>query len=101
MGAGLRPESRRDLVEALHPAAAHRWVEETAGTLRLVAQEGPTRDPDRKAVSGYGVLRRQPGPAEPPERALRRFVDGRPVSASTEPVLDWCGTRRRGCGWGC
>jgi hypothetical protein len=65
-------------------------VEPDGGPLRLVEQEEPQDDPDPKALAWYGVRRRQAGQAE---RVWLRVVDGRPVSASTEHFLDWCGTR--------
>jgi hypothetical protein len=73
-------------------------VEEAAGPLRLVEQEVPKatkHDPDPKALARYGVLL---GQGEPPERMWLRFVDGRPVSAITEPFLGWCGTRLQEAG---
>jgi transposase len=72
---------------------AHTWVEETAGPLRLIEQEAPKGDPDPKALACYGVLLRQPSRPSQPERVWLRFVDGRPVSASTEQFLGWCCSR--------
>jgi len=54
--------------------------------LRLVEQTVAKDDPDPKALACYGLLVRwwTDGPAAPPhEEAWLRFVDGRPVSAST------------------
>jgi hypothetical protein len=59
----------------------------------LVEQEVPKADPDPNALACYGVLLRQPGQKEQPERVWLRFVDGRPVSAITEQFLAWCCTR--------
>jgi transposase len=63
-------------------------VEAADGPLRLVEQAIPQADPDPKALAGYGGLLR---PARQQERVWLRFVAGRPVSASTEQFLGWCG----------
>ena len=55
---------------------------------RLVEQTVATDDPDPKALAGYGLLVRRAGQDE---AVWRRFVQGRPVSVSTTPFLDWCG----------
>jgi hypothetical protein len=61
--------------------------------LRLVEQTVAKADPDPKALAGYGLLVRWAQP-EPTggwhEAAWLRFVDGRPVSALTTPLLAWC-----------
>src|SRR4029450_1807883 len=62
------------------------WVDPSDGPLRLIEQAAPKDDPDPKALACYGVLLRQVGHAE---RLWLRFVDGRPLSALTEEVLDW------------
>jgi transposase len=56
------------------PGQSLHWVEQT------VAKE----DPDPKALACYGLLRADVG------RVWLRFVDGRPVSASTTQFLAWC-----------
>lgn len=48
-------------------------------------------DPDPKALACSGLLLRQHETA--PEETWLRFVDGRPLSALTEPFLDWCCAR--------
>jgi DDE superfamily endonuclease len=70
----------------------HTWAEQP---LRLVEQEVPKADPDPKALACYGVLLRQRGQ---PERVWLRFVDGRPLSASTEEFLAWCCMRLQEAG---
>ena len=74
---------------------AHSWVEETAGPLRLLEQTVPQNDPDPKALACYGVLLRQ---VQQPERVWLRFVDGRPVRASTEQFLSRCCDQRQAAG---
>jgi len=68
----------------------------TGQPLRLVEQSVATNDPDPKALACYGLLLRDPGDA--PDRMWLRFVDGRPVSALTTPLLDGCGARRAALG---
>jgi hypothetical protein len=70
-------------------------VEEAAGPLHLGEQARPKDDPAPTARACYGVLLR---PAQPPQRVWLRLVDGRPVSAITEPFLGWCGTPRQEAG---
>ena len=48
-------------------------------------------DPDSKALACHGLLLRQHETA--PEETWLRFVDGRPVSALTEPFLAGCCAR--------
>jgi hypothetical protein len=59
--------------------------------LRLVEQTVAKTDPDPKALACYGLLVR--AEAKTPERALLRFVDGRPISAVTTAFLAWCCAR--------
>jgi hypothetical protein len=61
--------------------AVHVWA--GAGPLRLVEREVPRSDADPKALSCYGLLRRDTG------GMLLRFVRGRPVSQVTEDYLAW------------
>lgn len=63
--------------------------------LRLVAQEHPKADPTPKALACYGLLARMraPGGGDPTDQMLLRFVDGRPVSAVTIDLLQWCSDR--------
>lgn len=66
--------------------AQHAWADD--GPLRLVAPAVAAADPDPKALACYGLLvRPAPGAAE---EIWLRFVDGRPVSATTRAFLDWC-----------
>jgi DDE superfamily endonuclease len=68
--------------------------------LRLVEQTVAHHDPDPKALACYGLLRQL---AQQDDAIWLRFVDGRPVSASTTPFLAWCGAQleARGIpGWG-
>jgi hypothetical protein len=74
----------------LAPPEQHRWIEER-GIPRLHALEGPKADTDPKALACYGVLLRCASP--PADQMLRRFVDGRPVSAVTVAFLAWCSER--------
>jgi hypothetical protein len=109
---GVRPEqSARDRLIRLaltHPAwaigfedegwwrrlarpARHAWVPDDQ-PWRLVEQAVAKGDPDPKALAGYGLLVRwwERGPYhDPHEEAWLRFVDGRPVSASTTQFLAW------------
>ena len=64
----------------------HSWADPAAGPLRLVEQAVGKTDPDPKALACYGLLVRQPAPAE---RVWLRVVDGRPVSAITEQFRGW------------
>ena len=73
----------------------HSWGEPSDGPLRLIEQAAPKDDPDPKALACYGVLLRQVGQAE---RLWLRFVEGRPVSALTEEVRDWCSVRLQEAG---
>jgi len=60
----------------------------TAATpLRLVEQEAPTADTDRKALAGYGLLL----PQTDPRRG--RVVTGRPVRPGTGDDLAWIADR--------
>lgn len=63
--------------------ALHSWAD-AEQPLRLVEQVVATTDPDPKALACYGVF--FPASAE----VWLRFLDGRPVSAVTTVVLDWC-----------
>jgi transposase len=67
----------------------HSWVE-TDQHLRLLEQVKGKTDPDPKALACYGLLLRgwlQESQAH--EKALLRFVDGRPVSAISIQFLEW------------
>ncbi len=67
--------------------------------LHLVEQTVARRDPDAKALAGYGLLVRgwdDEGRRDEPGAlwaGLLRFVDGRPVSGMTTQFLAWCGAR--------
>jgi transposase len=64
---------------------------EAGQPLRLVEQSVAKTDPDPKALACYGLLVRWPDAAgRRQEAAWLRFVDGRPVSASTSQFLAWC-----------
>lgn len=72
--------------------ALHAWSD--AGPPRLVELRVERENPDPKALACYGLLLRQHeamGAAS--EELWLRFVDGRPVSALTEPFLAWCCAR--------
>lgn len=67
----------------------HSWVEQEQ-QLRLVEQVKGKDDLDPKALACYGILLRwwsQEGRGQ--EKALLRFVDGRPVSAISTQFLEW------------
>jgi hypothetical protein len=51
--------------------------------LRLIQNEPDRHDPEPQAVACYGLLRADT------QGMLRRFVEGRPVSAVTTPFLAW------------
>ena len=74
--------------------AVHRWAE-VDHPLRLVEQVVAKDDADPTALAGYGLLVRCPQQAE---QVWLRFVDGRPVSAITEPFLDGCCSRLQEAG---
>jgi hypothetical protein len=59
----------------------HAWAD--VEPLRLVEREVPRSDPAPKALSCYGLYRRDTG------GMLLRFVQGRPVSQVTEAYLAW------------
>ena len=61
------------------------WTEDTP--LRLVEQEAPTADTDRKALACDGLLLPQT------DTMLLRFVNGRPVSHVTCDDLAWIADR--------
>jgi transposase len=66
------------------------WTDERDQPLRLVEQAVASTDPDPKALACYGLLVRsttEAGAAQ--EQTWLRFIDGRPVSASTTAVLAW------------
>jgi len=67
----------------------HTWSDTNQG-LRLVEQIKQKDDPEPKALACYGMLLRWrlPGGDEI-EKALLRFVDGRPVSAISTQFLEW------------
>jgi hypothetical protein len=72
-----------------HPAL-HAWQDDTQ-PLRLVEPTVARDDPDPKAVACYGLLTRAwDAQGQRREDLWRRFVDGRPVSAVTIDVLQWC-----------
>jgi transposase len=58
---------------------------EAGEPLRLVEHSLTKDDPDPKAISCYGLYM-----PELQQSWLRRFVDGRPVSAITTSFLEWC-----------
>jgi transposase len=57
------------------------WTAEVP--LRLFQKEAAKGDPERKALSCYGLLR------DDTDQMLLRFVQGRPVSQVTEEFLAW------------
>ena len=68
----------------------HSWAEE-GHELRLIEQVKVKDDPDPKALACYGLLvqhwPQQEGQEH--EKALLRFVDGRPISAISTQYLEW------------
>jgi transposase len=67
------------------------WVE-TGQELHLIEQVRAKDDPDPKALACYGMLVRNWSPEGlQREKALLRFVDGRPISAISIQYLDWAG----------
>ena len=64
-------------------AALKSWSE-AGEPLRLIEQSVEKDDPDRKAISCYGLY------VPELEKVLVRFVDGRPVSSITTRFLSWC-----------
>jgi DDE superfamily endonuclease len=67
----------------------HTWTEDDQA-LHLVEQVKAKTDPDPKALACYGLLLRWWPLTEPAqEKALLRFVDGRPVSAHSMQYLEW------------
>jgi hypothetical protein len=78
----------------LAPPQLPSWAP-TDQPLRLVEQTVAKDDPDPKALSCSGLLLRRAGQAE---EIWRRFVVGRPLSASTTPFLDWCCPQREALG---
>jgi hypothetical protein len=63
------------------------WTTAADGPLRLVEQDIPKADPDRRRWPAMHLRLRQIGR---PERVWLRFVDGRPVRVITEQFLGWC-----------
>lgn len=61
--------------------ALHSWVQQEP--LRLVQQQVPRNDPERKAIACYGLY------LSALNQMLVRFVTGRPVSAVTIAFLAW------------
>src|SRR5262249_320095 len=79
--------------------ALHAWAE-ADHPLRLVEQTVAKADADPKALACYGLLVRC---AQQEEAVWLRFVDGRPVSALTTQLRDWCCARLEALGvrvWG-
>jgi hypothetical protein len=70
------------------------WAEHDP-PLRLVEQAVAKDDPDPKALACYGLLVRR---AQQDDAVWLRFVDGRPVSAITTPLLAWCCLRLEALG---
>jgi hypothetical protein len=67
----------------------HTWAEE-GQRLRLVEQVKGKEDLDPKAMACYGMLLRWwSQESQGQEKALLRFVDGRPVSAISIQFLEW------------
>lgn len=67
----------------------HAWVEQ-GQELRLMEQVKEKNDPDPKALACYGILVRYWLREDlEEEKALLRFVDGRPVSAISNQFLEW------------
>lgn len=67
----------------------HTWTATQEG-LRLVEQVKEKDDLDPKALACYGMLLRWRLPSgNEAEKALLRFVDGRPVSAISTQFLEW------------
>lgn len=60
----------------------HSWAE-AGGQMRLLQKEAKKDDTDPKALSCYGLY------VPELERTWLRFVDGRPVSATTTQFLEW------------
>lgn len=68
----------------------HAWTDDKP--LRLLQNEPDRHDPEPKAVACYGLLRADT------QAMLLRFVDGRPVSAMTPPLLAWLTERLAAAG---
>jgi transposase len=67
----------------------HTWAAE-GQALRLIEQVKEKNDPDPKALACYGMLvRRWLKDGQEQEKALLRFVDGRPISAISIQYLEW------------
>jgi hypothetical protein len=67
----------------------HTWADEDA-PLRLRSKAEDVSKGEPKALSCYGLwLPDAKMPERPGGRMLLRFVSGRPVSAVTEPFLEW------------
>jgi transposase len=67
----------------------HTWAEDDQA-LHLVEQVKAKTDPDPKALACYGLLLRWwPHTDQAQEKALLRFVAGRPVSALSTQYLAW------------
>lgn len=62
-----------------------------AQPVRRQQRDRPVAAAAPKALAGYGLLVRWwPTPDQRQEQRWLRFVDGRPLSASTTPFLAWC-----------
>ncbi len=74
------------------------WAEADKA-LRLMEKVKQKDDPDPKALACYGLLVRgiADGPL-PHEQTWLRFVDGRPVSAITVQLLEWCCAKLKSLG---
>ena len=62
----------------------HSWADATKPPMRLLEKEPTKDDPEPKALSCYGLYLPQMA------QTWLRFVDGRPVSATTTQFLGWC-----------
>jgi hypothetical protein len=80
----------RELVEPAGEASSQGSWSETGEPLRLIEQSVEKDDPDRKAISCYGLY--VPGFG----KVWVRFVDGRPVSSITTRFLSWCCQKLQG-----
>ena len=69
--------------------ACHAWADDQP--LRLVEQTVAKDDPDPKALACYGIMvRTWTETGQRQQESWLRCVDGRPLSALTTQVLDWC-----------
>jgi transposase len=67
----------------------HTWVEEKQ-EMHLIEQFKEKSDAEAKALACYGMLARSwTKDGEEQEKALLRFVDGRPISAISIQYLEW------------